>query len=152
MIDKKFIGLSLPTEHFEIEAGRLRFFAKATGETRPEYVDTEAAKAAGFRAIPAPPTFLFAAEMDSGALFRLLDEIQVPIVRILHGEQRFEYHQIACAGDVLQVDTSITDIYSKKGGAMEFIVKKTSLCQLDGTPVLDARSVIIVRNPPEERE
>ena len=36
MIDTKHIGLRLPTVSFEVEKGRLRFFAKATGETRPE--------------------------------------------------------------------------------------------------------------------
>ena len=35
MIDTKHIGLRLPTVSFEVEKGRLRFFAKATGETRP---------------------------------------------------------------------------------------------------------------------
>ena len=43
MIDTKHIGLRLPTVSFEVEKGRLRFFAKATGETRPEDLDESAA-------------------------------------------------------------------------------------------------------------
>ena len=45
MIDTKHIGLELPAATFEVEKGRLRFFAEATGETRPEYLDEQAARA-----------------------------------------------------------------------------------------------------------
>ena len=46
--------------------GRLRFFAKAIGETDPVYTDDAAARDAGYPDLPAPPTFLFAAELDAG--------------------------------------------------------------------------------------
>lgn len=40
-----------------IERGRLAFFAKATGETNPVYSDIDAARAAGYADLPAPPTW-----------------------------------------------------------------------------------------------
>ena len=39
MIDRRFIGHTLPAFDVRVEAGRLRFFAKATGQTDPLYVD-----------------------------------------------------------------------------------------------------------------
>ncbi len=150
MIDTKHIGRPLPTSHFEIEKGRLRFFAKATGETRQEYLDEAAAKAAGYRSLPAPPTFLMSADLDAGALFNLLDELGISLGKILHGEQSFTYFTPVCAGDVLKVESHIADIYSKKGGALEFIVKDSVFTHQDGARVAEARSVIVVRNPEEK--
>ena len=66
MIDRTWIGQELPESVLPIERTRLQFFAKATGETRAEYLDVAAARAAGYADLPAPPTFLFAAELDSG--------------------------------------------------------------------------------------
>lgn len=45
MIDKRFIGHVMPTFSAVVEAGRLRFFAKATGQTDPLYSDEAAARA-----------------------------------------------------------------------------------------------------------
>jgi acyl dehydratase len=149
VIDTKHIGMQLPTVSFEVEKGRLRFFAKATGETRPEYLDEAAAKAAGYRSLPAPPTFLMGADLDAGTMTTLLDTLGVPIGRILHGEQSFTYHAPVCAGDVLSVESRISDIYSKKGGALEFIVKDSLIKDAQGKTVVEARSVIVVRNPQE---
>ncbi len=59
MIDRKHIGLELQPLTVEIEKGRLRMFAQATGQDDPIYSDEAAARAAGYRSLPVPPTFLF---------------------------------------------------------------------------------------------
>src|ERR1700722_19212787 len=64
MIDKKFIGHVLDAHSHEVEKGRLRFFAKATGQKDAIYVDEAAARAAGFPTLPAPPTFFFCLESE----------------------------------------------------------------------------------------
>ena len=48
MIDKKHIGKTFPSHTVEVEKGRLRFFAKAIGETNPVYFDEISAQAAGY--------------------------------------------------------------------------------------------------------
>jgi hypothetical protein len=58
-VDKNNIGLELEPLTVEVEAGRLRFFAKATGQTDPVYLDEAAAQAAGSRTLPAPPHLFF---------------------------------------------------------------------------------------------
>ena len=93
MIDKKWIGHALPPSEMALDRSRLRFFAKAIGETSSVYTDVQAARAAGYADLPAPPTFLFAAELDSGASDQLLQKLEVPIAKILHGEQSFCYHK-----------------------------------------------------------
>jgi acyl dehydratase len=145
MIDKRWIGHNLGASVLPIERSRLKFFAKAIGETDPVYTDEAAARAAGYADLPAPPTFLFAAELDSGATDRLLADLSVPIANILHGEQGFSYHRAACVGDVVTVESNITDIYDKKGGALEFIVKASRAVNQRDELVAELRTVIVVR-------
>jgi len=146
MIDKKWIGHELPASVLPIERSRLQFFAKAIGETDPVYTDAAAARDAGYPDLPAPPTFLFAAELDSGAVDRLLEELQIPIARLLHGEQSFNYHGTACVGDTVTVRSTISDIYDKKNGALEFVVKTSRASNQRGETVADLRTVLVCRH------
>jgi acyl dehydratase len=146
MIDKKWIGHELPASVLPIERSRLQYFAKATGQTDPVYLEPTAARAAGYRDLPAPPTFLFAAELDSGAAFRLLQELQIPIAKVLHGEQSFTYHGTACAGDTVTVRSTISDIYDRKNGALEFVIKTSRATNQSGELLAEMRSVIVCRH------
>ena len=114
MIDKKWIGHQMPAATLPIERSRLQFFAKAIGETDPVYTDLAAARDAGYPDLPAPPTFLFAAELDAGVNDQLLADLAIPLSKLLHGEQSFSYHRMACVGDTVTVQSTITDIYDKK--------------------------------------
>lgn len=146
MIDKQWIGHDLGRSVLPIERGRLRFFAKAIGETDPVYTDEAAARDAGYADLPAPPTFLFAAELDSGAFFALLERLGVPLGKVLHGEQRFEYLAPVVAGDTVTVSSRVADLYEKKNGALEFIEIESQAVNQHGAPVARLRSVTVVRH------
>jgi acyl dehydratase len=146
VIDKKWIGHELPPSELTIERGRLRFFAQAIGETDPVYTDVEAARAAGYADLPAPPTFLFCVELESGGLQGLVDLLAIPLAKALHGEQGFTYHRPACAGDTITVRPRITDIYDKKGGALEFVVKTAEARNQRDELVAELRMVLVCRN------
>ena len=145
MIDKKHIGKVIPAFRTVTDAARLRFFAKATGETNPVYFDESAARDAGHPNLPLPPTFLFSLELEQpDKSWR--DEIGIQVARILHGEQSFTYHRMAYAGDVLLFECHIADIYDKKGGALDFVVRETRVTNQKGEHVADLRSVLVHRN------
>ncbi|MDT5358275.1 MAG: hypothetical protein QOC69_37 [Mycobacterium sp.] len=146
-VDSAFVGTQLPATTLTVDAGRLRFFAKAIGETNPLYTDVEAAKAAGYADLPVPPTFLFSIELENPDQFRWVVDQGIDPRFVLHGEQSFTYHSIAHAGDTLTATPRIVDVYSKKGGALEFIVKSTAVTRADGIAVADLETVIVVRNP-----
>jgi acyl dehydratase len=146
MIDKKWLGHEMPASVLPIERSRLQFFAKAIGETNPIYTDTEAAQKAGYADLPAPPTFLFAAELDSGASDQLLTDLQIPIAKLLHGEQSFSYYRAACVGDTVTVRSTITDIYDKKNGALEFVVKTSVATNQTGERVAELRTVLVCKH------
>lgn len=146
MIDKQFIGYEVPPTLWDVEKGRIRFFAEVIGATDPIYFDASAAQAAGYRNVVAPPTFIFGAESDSGVLMTLLDTLKIDLRKVLHGEQRIDYHAPVCAGDTLRFQTRVTDIYDKKGGALEFVVNDTKATNQLGEHVSDLHSVIVVRH------
>ncbi|CAB3730230.1 MaoC family dehydratase N-terminal domain-containing protein [Achromobacter kerstersii] len=146
MLDTRHIGAKLPAFTTTVEAGRLRFFAKATGQDDPVYTDDDAARAAGHRGLPVPPTFFFCLEMDSPRPAAMRELLGIDIGRVLHGEQGFTYHAMACAGDVLRFEPRITDIYAKKGGALEFVVRETRVSDAAGNLVAEMRAVTVVRN------
>lgn len=146
-VDPSVIGTELPTTTITLDRGRLRFFAKAIGETDPIYTDIDTAISAGHPDLPAPPTFLFSIELESPDPFAYLAALGIDLRYVLHGEQSFTYHQLAYPGDELVAHPRITDVYTKKAGALEFIVKDTAVTGAGGAPVADLRSVIVVRNP-----
>jgi acyl dehydratase len=146
MIDKQFIGYEVPPTLWDVEKGRIRFFAEVIGATDPIYFDASAAQAAGYRNVVAPPTFIFGAESDSGVLMKLLDTLKIDLREVLHGEQRFDYHAPVCAGDTLRFQTRVSDIYDKKGGTLEFVVNDTKVTNQLGEHVPDLHSVIVVRH------
>jgi len=146
MIDKKWIGHELPPSVLPIERSRLQFFAKAIGETDPVYTELAAAREAGYADLPAPPTFLFAAELDSGAAFQLIELLDIPIAKLLHGEQSFSYARPACVGDTVTVSSSITDIYDKKNGALEFVVKTSRAINQRQELVAELRTTLVCRH------
>jgi len=146
MIDKKHIGRTMPAQTFDVEKGQLRFFATAIGETNPVYTDEDAAKAAGYPSLPAPPTFGFCLEMESNSLWDNFEAMGVPVGKILHGNQYFTPHAPICAGDRITFVTKVTDIQEKKGGALEFITEDSTATNQDGVLVAELRRVIVVRN------
>ena len=129
-----------------VERGRLAFFAKATAQADPVYSDLAAAEAAGHPDLPVPPTFFFSLELESPRPLGWLAELGVDLRRVLHGEQAFTYHALAHAGDTVTLRPRITDVYAKKGGALEFLVKQTEITR-NGSLLAEATSTIVVQNP-----
>lgn len=146
MLDKSKIGHEFPSFDVDVEKGRLRFFAKAIGETNPIYTDERAAKAAGYPAIPAPPTYMFSVDLDGPELMPIIGLLDLDIGRVLHGSQEFDYLGQIYAGDRITQQSKIVDIYDKKGGALEFVVQESSYSKQNGELVGKARQTLVYRN------
>jgi len=147
MLDKKHIGHTFKPFTATVEAGKIRLFCKAIGEDDPIYVDEAAAKAAGYRAIPVPLTFLqaiIADDPEKGGLLRLLN---VDIGLILHGEQHFDYLAPVHVGDKVTCQQKVVDMYDKKGGALWFVVQETEMKDQAGKLVAKGTGITVVRNP-----
>ncbi len=146
VVDRKWIGHRLDPAVLPIERSRLQFFAKAIGGTDPVYTNIESARAAGYPDLPAPPTFLFAAELDSGTNDQLIRDLGFPLENLLHGEQGFIYHKPVCAGDTVTVESVITDVYDKKNGVLEFVVKKSRATNQCNELVAEFSTTLVCRH------
>jgi acyl dehydratase len=147
MVDFVQIGYRHPAHSVDVEQGKLRFFAKAIGETHPVYVDEAAARAAELSGLAAPPTYAFSLELDQVRPFAVLEKLGVRLERVLHGSQRFMYHTPICAGDRITLQSVVKDIYEKKGGALKFIVISTTAMNQRGEVAVEMTKTIVVRQP-----
>jgi acyl dehydratase len=147
MLDKSKIGCANEERVITVEAGMVRLFCQAIGETNPIFLDAEAAKAAGHPAVVTPPTYasclnnLAPAEQD---LVR--DVLGADLGRLLHGEQVFTLKRPIYVGDRIRMSQRIADIYDKKNGALEFVVLDTELKNQRDELCAIVRSVVVVRN------
>lgn len=143
------IGLEMKPFTFEVEKGKIREFVEAIGDTNPIYTDSDAAKSEGFERIPIPLTFLTAVDFWGGAdLLKILENYQMDPVRILHGEQNYEFIQEIYAGDVLTVTLKVVDVVVKQGstGGMDVITTENRYVNQMLELVAISRSVTIHRH------
>lgn len=147
LLEKSFIGYSEISSPIKVEAPQLNLFLKALGETNPIFHDAAAARAAGYRDITIPPTYLFCLQMtappDSYAFYRNLG---INAGRLLHGEQGFRYHIPVCLGDVLTFHTKIKNIYEKKGGALTMVERESRVLNEAEQHMADVIGIGIIRN------
>jgi acyl dehydratase len=140
------IGQRLDPISTTIDAGRLRFFAKSIGETNPVYTDRAAAADAGYPDLPVPPTFFFGLKLEVPDPFAWLTGFGVDFNYVLHGTQKFDYARMAFAGDELTISPAITEVYEKKGGALEFVVLESTVTRADEV-IVTLVETIVIRHP-----
>jgi acyl dehydratase len=132
--------------HYAAGREKIREFAAAIGETHPTCVDLDAARAAGFRDLLAPPMFV---SVYAGPVFRdALWSAELAVDRRLtvHGGQEFLWHAPVVAGD--ELTTVAGAISDRRDGANRFIVIETSTTNQDGVAVCTGRWTVIVRPGP----
>jgi acyl dehydratase len=157
------IGLPTGAATIHVERGPVGKFASGVTDENPVYHDIEAARAAGFDAIPAPPTYTFSAasfwglfpedqpqdptEGRGSPLRSLMGRLMSEGGLVLHGEQEFVYHQPVQVGETLHQEGKIVDLYSKegKGKTMTFLVMETTFKNDAGEPVVTERFNLIHR-------
>jgi acyl dehydratase len=122
---------------------KVREYAYATGETDARCLDPEAARAAGFADVIAPP--MFAAVYCAPAIGpAILDpEVGINFPAMVHGGQAFEWGEPVCAGDVITTTAQCDQIYEKDGKG--FYVFVTVSTNQDGAETVRGTWTNIVR-------
>jgi acyl dehydratase len=108
---------------YRVGREKVREYAAAVGETSPLHFDPEAARAAGFEDVVAPP--MFAAVYCSPAIGpALLDpRYGIDFARLLHAAQEFTWHAPVVAGDVIATECELTDTTTR--GDMKYFTFTT---------------------------
>ena len=126
---------------YEVSRAKIREFAGAVGETSPLCFDVDAARAAGYADLVAPPTFAVIPAFRG--LGEVMGRIGAPLERQVHGEQGFTHHRPIVAGDVLTT-TATAERIRNVGGNL-FVTVSCRVSDASGETVTTARSVVVVR-------
>ncbi|OJF15566.1 MaoC family dehydratase N-terminal domain-containing protein [Couchioplanes caeruleus] len=144
-LDPSFVGRSWPaTEPYLVGREKIREFATAIGATDSLYHDPEAARAAGYPDVVAPPTFPVVITMTASGRQILADPaLGLDYRRVVHGDQKFAYTRPVVAGDALVCVNSVDEITSR--GGHDFMTTRTEVSTVDGEPVVTVWSKLVQR-------
>jgi acyl dehydratase len=143
-LNTEFIGRTYPaTEPYLVGREKIREFARSLGETSDLYFHVEAAVAAGFPDVIAPPTFAIVVTMGAGEQVIFDPELGLDYTRVVHGDQKFVHHRAITAGDQLTCAVTVDDIRTVAGNDM--ITIKSEISDALGLPVSTVYSMILSR-------
>ena len=137
-------GRSYPaTAPYLVGREKVREFARAVLATSPLNLDPEAARAAGYSDVVAPPTF--ATVVQDATLQQLLadPDAGIDFSRVVHGDQRFTFSRPIVAGDELTATLTVTSVKSLGGHSM--VTAESSIADATGAHVVTATSTLVVR-------
>jgi len=120
------VGKSWPPTTYAVGREKIREFAHATGETDPLCLDLDAARAAGFDDLVAPPMFAVVYGMPALAPAMFDPEVGIDFARLVHGGQQFSWGELVVAGDEITTTATLTDV-SERGGNGFYVFETRSL-------------------------
>jgi acyl dehydratase len=143
------VGVASEPWNHEVTTTSVRAFARGVGYSDPVYFDEAAARAAGYRSLPCPPTYLgtpvfipgksndtFSGPKNSGP------SLNHGLKNVLDGGTETEYFADICAGDTLSVTTCCADLSireSKTTGQMLIVTSESTFTNQDGKIVAKQR-------------
>jgi acyl dehydratase len=142
-VNTKAIGKTFPADLYAVGREKIREYASAVGETNPLHHDLEAARAAGYADLVAPPMFcvVYAGRAVIPALFD--PEVGMDFARMVHGSQEFAWERVVVAGDEITTRATLLDVADKAG--LRFFVFESSSENQRGEPVVTGTWTNIVR-------
>lgn len=148
MFDQSKIGYSFSPFTIEVERCKIHELTLAIGDDNPVYHGREAAQAAGYLDVPLSPTTPTIFSFWGNPHFReQLTSVGINVMRILHGEESYEYLATVYPGDTLTGVTTIADGKTRrsKDGSMDIITLQTRYTNQHHQPVLNATTMFVVR-------
>ena len=114
-VNAKAVGKTYQPVVYAVGREKVREYARAVGETNPVYLDVEAARAAGYADVVAPP--MFAVVYSAPAVGPLIfdPEIELNFAMMVHGGQEFVWGSLVVAGDEISTRASVKDISERDG-------------------------------------
>jgi len=88
---------------------KIREYASAIGEQAPICHDVEAARAAGYDDVVAPPMFAAVYSWPAMAPVVTDPDVGIDFSRMVHGGQEFTWHEPVVAGDEITTEAAFTN-------------------------------------------
>jgi acyl dehydratase len=124
-VNVQAIGKRYAPVTYAVGREKIREYASAVGETNPLHFDVDAARAAGYADVVAPPMFavVYSFRSIGGAL--LDPEVGMNFALMVHGGQAFAWGPLVVAGDEISTATTVKDI-SERGGMTFYVFESVS--------------------------
>jgi acyl dehydratase len=124
-VNTSAVGKTFDATTYAVGREKVREYAAAVGETNPLYFDVDAARAAGYADVVAPP--MFAVVYSSRSLVPALfdPEVGMDFARMVHGGQEFRWGPLVVAGDEITTEARVKDI-SERGGMGFYVFESES--------------------------
>ena len=140
--DRALYGVEHESGPFPVTREIINAYTRSVGDDNPIFTDPDAARAAGYADLVAPP-----------ALCALFERGELPDIRLqfgrrqFHGGQRVEPRAPIVAGDTLTASSHLKDVYTKTGrsGVMVHVVWETTFRNQRGAVVADVQRSQVVR-------
>jgi acyl dehydratase len=130
---RSVVGVESEPWTYEVTTTSVRAFARGVGYTDPVYFDEEAGRGAGYRSLPAPPTYLGTPVFIPG---KSNDTFSGPraggpalnhgLPGLLDGGTETVYERPIVAGDVLSVTSKLADLETKTSRALGTMLVTTN--------------------------
>ena len=139
----------------EVTATGAQRYAQAVGDLNPIYFDDSAARAAGYRGMVAPPTYVPYAlvrgrplsETREDGLFRGGSSLRLKVQRTMFGGEEWDFLAPVHIGDRITGTTRLAELDEKNGSKGPFvrITRETTFTNHEGEVVARTRQIGIAR-------
>jgi acyl dehydratase len=109
------VGKSYAPTTYAVGREKIREYAFAVGETNPLYLDVQAARAAGYRDVVAPPMFAAVYGLPAMGPAMFDPEVGINFALMVHGGQEFTWGPLVVAGDEIETTVTVKDISERSG-------------------------------------
>jgi acyl dehydratase len=132
-ISTEAVGKTYPPSVYAVGREKVREYAGAVGELNPLHFDVDAARAAGYADVVAPPMFcvVYCGIALGPAMFD--PEVGIDFARLLHSAQEFTWGPLVVAGDEVTTTLGVRDISAR--GEMGFYTFESVSKNQDGATV-----------------
>jgi acyl dehydratase len=131
-------------------------YARAVGDLDPIYFDEDAARAAGYDGLVAPPTFVGHAVVEGMTLDDLREDglwidrsrgVKLRVSRSMFGGEEWEFHRPVLVGDTVTAQRRLGAVEEKHGSSGPFVLMhhETTFTNQHGDVVAVSRLVAIAR-------
>lgn len=121
-------------DYYLVGREKIREYAAAIQSEDPLHYSIEAAQAAGYPNVVAPPTFIAIpgrqVQLD---IFRNFD-VGINLARVIHRDQKITYHRAICAGDKLHFDSWLDSVIESHGTVISEL--RSEVTDEHGNPVM----------------
>ena len=109
------VGKQYPSITYAVGREKIKEYARAVGETNPLHLDVEAARAAGYADVVAPPMFavVYSAPAVGPGIFD--PDVGINFAMMVHGAQEFLWGKPVVAGDEITTTASVKDVSERDG-------------------------------------